>query len=215
MLITPYYNRVGPAELAALARAVHERGRGLPLIAYTMPAMAGSQWPLDVLRELAAEGVVSGVKESGEEVGRFLQILDALPAGVRGLLRHAHAALARHARGRPRRHPRDRERRPRALRRGLRGGRGRRGQARRRAVRPARARCSPRSAPRAPLADRHARRRRDPLRRRHRDAAAARAGGRRRRHPRRARRRHLSGDRPRELGRTAAGPGARRRRFSR
>jgi 4-hydroxy-tetrahydrodipicolinate synthase len=75
MLITPYYNRVGAAELAALARAVHGAAGGLPLIAYTMPAMAGSQWPLEVLRELSAEGVVSGVKESGEEVGRFLQIL--------------------------------------------------------------------------------------------------------------------------------------------
>ena len=50
MLITPYYNRVGPGELAGLARAVHGAAGGLPLIAYTMPAMAGSQWPLDVLR---------------------------------------------------------------------------------------------------------------------------------------------------------------------
>jgi 4-hydroxy-tetrahydrodipicolinate synthase len=79
MLITPYYNRVGPSELAGLARAVHGAAAGLPLIAYTMPAMAGSQWPLDVLYELAAEGVISGVKESGEEVGRFLQILDRCP----------------------------------------------------------------------------------------------------------------------------------------
>jgi dihydrodipicolinate synthase/N-acetylneuraminate lyase len=46
-----------------------------------MPAMAGSQWPIEVLRELAADGVVSGVKESGEEVGRFLQILDRCPPG--------------------------------------------------------------------------------------------------------------------------------------
>jgi 4-hydroxy-tetrahydrodipicolinate synthase len=77
MLITPYYNRVGSAELAALARAVHAAVPGQTLIAYTMPAMAGSQWPLEVLRELAAEGVVGGVKESADEVGRFLQILNA------------------------------------------------------------------------------------------------------------------------------------------
>ena len=44
-----------------------------------MPAMAGTQWPLEVLRELAAEGVVGGVKESADEVGRFLQILHACP----------------------------------------------------------------------------------------------------------------------------------------
>jgi len=81
MLITPYYNRVGPRELAELARAVHGAAGGLPLIAYTMPAMAGSQWPLDVLRDLASDGVVSGVKESGEEVGRFLQLLDTCPPG--------------------------------------------------------------------------------------------------------------------------------------
>jgi 4-hydroxy-tetrahydrodipicolinate synthase len=81
MLITPYYNRVGPGELAGLARSVHGAAGGLPLLAYTMPAMAGSQWPLDVLRELASEGVVSGVKESGEEVGRFLQLLDTCPPG--------------------------------------------------------------------------------------------------------------------------------------
>jgi 4-hydroxy-tetrahydrodipicolinate synthase len=81
MLITPYYNRVGRDELAGLARAVHGAASGLPLLAYTMPAMAGSQWPLDVLRELASEGVVSGVKESGEEVGRFLQLLDTCPPG--------------------------------------------------------------------------------------------------------------------------------------
>ena len=81
MLITPYYNRVGRDELAGLARAVHGAADGLPLLAYTMPAMAGSQWPLDVLRELASEGVVSGVKESGEEVGRFLQLLDTCPPG--------------------------------------------------------------------------------------------------------------------------------------
>ena len=79
MLITPYYNRVGATELAALARAVHAAVRGLPLIAYTMPAMAGTQWPLEVLRDLAAEGVVGGVKESADEVGRFLQILHACP----------------------------------------------------------------------------------------------------------------------------------------
>jgi dihydrodipicolinate synthase/N-acetylneuraminate lyase len=79
MLITPYYNRVGPGELASLARAVHGAAGGLALIAYTMPAMAGSQWPLELLRELAAEGVVGGVKESADEVGRMLQIISGCP----------------------------------------------------------------------------------------------------------------------------------------
>ena len=79
MLITPYYNRVGTPELVAFARAVHGAAGGLPLIAYTMPAMAGAQWPLDVLAELAAEGVVSGVKESADDTGRMLGIIAACP----------------------------------------------------------------------------------------------------------------------------------------
>ena len=79
MLITPYYNRVGTGELTAFARAVHAAAGDVPLIAYTMPAMAGSQWPLELLRELAAEGVVSGVKESADEVGRMLGIIHACP----------------------------------------------------------------------------------------------------------------------------------------
>ena len=131
MLITPYYNRVGTTELAALARAVHAAVPGRALIAYTMPAMAGSQWPLEVLRELAAEGVVGGVKESADEVGRFLQILAACPppfaafCGTPPLL--IPATLAGGHGG----HPRDRQRRPRALRGRLRGGCGGRWQARR------------------------------------------------------------------------------------
>ncbi len=191
MLITPYYNRVGRDELAGLARAVHGAAGGLPLLAYTMPAMAGSQWPLDVLRELASEGVVSGVKESGEEVGRFLQLLDTCPPGVRRLLRHADAALPGHAGRRLGGHPRDRERRAGALPGGLRGGGGRRGRARCRPLRAARAAAGSDPRRRA-VTDRHARGRRHPLRHRHRDAAPARARRRRRGHPRRARRRGLA-----------------------
>ena len=137
MLITPYYNRVGPAELAAFARAVHGAAGGLSLIAYTMPAMAGSQWPLDVLRELAAEGVV-GRRQGIRRRGRPLPAdPERLPAAVRGLLRNAAAAHPGDSRGRPRRHPRDRERRARALCGRVRGGSSRRGTTRGRAVRPA------------------------------------------------------------------------------
>ena len=174
MLITPYYNRVGPGELAGLARAVHGAAGGLPLIAYTMPAMAGSQWPLDVVQTLAAEGIVSGVKESGEEVGRFLQLLDTCPPGSRPSA-DPHAALPRDAGRRPRRHPRDRERVPErcvAVYQAAAAGEG--------------GRAAELFAPLVPLLgairaagpspDGHARGRSDPLRRRHGDTQAARAG---------------------------------------
>ena len=134
---------------------------------------------------------MSGVKESGEEVGRFLQLLDTCPPGFAaycGTPTLLYLVTLAGGGG----HPRDRERRAGALPGCLRGGCGRRGRARRRAVRAARAAAGgdPR---RGPVADRHARRCRDPLRRRRRDAAPARARRRRRGHPRRARRGGLAG----------------------
>ena len=169
---------------------MHGAAGGLPLIAYTMPAMAGSQWPLDVLRELAGEGVVSGVKESGEEVGRFLQLLDTCPpgfaafcgtptllylvtlaGGAGGILAIANVAPERCV----------------AVYEAAAAGEG--------------GRAAELFAPLVPLlgshplrravADRHARRRSRALRHRHCDAAPARARGRRLRHPRRARRSRL------------------------
>src|SRR5689334_18977102 len=81
LVVTPYYNRVGAAEQRAYLRAVADAAGGLPVLAYTMPAMAGDRYPLELLAELSREGIVHGVKESGDELARLLSIIEATPEG--------------------------------------------------------------------------------------------------------------------------------------
>jgi dihydrodipicolinate synthase/N-acetylneuraminate lyase len=81
LVVTPYYNRIGAEEQRTYLRAVAEAAGGLPVLAYTMPAMAGDRYPVDLLAELARDGVVQGVKESGDELSRLLSIIDAAPEG--------------------------------------------------------------------------------------------------------------------------------------
>ena len=80
MLVTPYYNRVGERELEASLRAVHEAAPGLPLLAYSMPLMAGADYGSELLVRLAGDGVLYGSKESGREQDRLLALLSAMPA---------------------------------------------------------------------------------------------------------------------------------------
>lgn len=72
--ITPYYLPVDGAAMALHLRRVKESIGDLPLLAYSFPARAGTEYPLDVLAELAGEGVLSGVKESGGEMRRLLDV---------------------------------------------------------------------------------------------------------------------------------------------
>jgi dihydrodipicolinate synthase/N-acetylneuraminate lyase len=81
LVVTPYYNRVGADEQRAYLRAVADAAGGLPVLAYTMPKMAGDRYPVELLAELARDGVVHGVKESGDELARLLSILEAAPEG--------------------------------------------------------------------------------------------------------------------------------------
>jgi dihydrodipicolinate synthase/N-acetylneuraminate lyase len=81
MAVTPYYNRVGAEEQRTYLRAVADAAGGVPVLAYTMPKMAGDHYPVDLLAELAREGVLAGVKESGDELARLLSIIDGTPEG--------------------------------------------------------------------------------------------------------------------------------------
>src|SRR3954454_15749108 len=54
MVVTPYYNRVGADEQRTYLRAVADAAGGLPVLAYTMPKMAGDHYPVELLAELAA-----------------------------------------------------------------------------------------------------------------------------------------------------------------
>lgn len=72
--ITPYYLPIDAAALSLHLRRVKEACGDLHLLAYSFPARAGTQYPLDVLAALARSGVVSGVKESGPELRRLLDV---------------------------------------------------------------------------------------------------------------------------------------------
>jgi 4-hydroxy-tetrahydrodipicolinate synthase len=72
--VTPYYLRADDAGLSAHLRAVKDAAPELPLLAYSIPRLAGYAHPVEVLAELAAEGVVQGVKESSDEIGRLLRL---------------------------------------------------------------------------------------------------------------------------------------------
>ncbi len=72
--ITPYYLPVDAAALALHLRRVKDAVGSLPLLAYSFPARAAVAYPVEVLSALAADGVVSGVKESGPDLRRLLDI---------------------------------------------------------------------------------------------------------------------------------------------
>jgi 4-hydroxy-tetrahydrodipicolinate synthase len=75
--VTPYYHRADDAGLADHLRAVKQAAPGLPLLAYSIPRLTGYAYGVELLGTLAAEGVVQGVKESSDEVGRLLQLREA------------------------------------------------------------------------------------------------------------------------------------------
>jgi len=72
--ITPYYLPVDGAAMAVHLRRIKEAIGDVPLLAYSFPARAGTEYPLEVLSTLAGDGVLSGVKESGGDLQRLLDV---------------------------------------------------------------------------------------------------------------------------------------------
>ena len=65
----PFYTRTHPAEIAIHFRAI-AAGAGVPLYAYDLPSSVHTKLGPDLLLELAAEGVLAGVKDSsGDDAG--------------------------------------------------------------------------------------------------------------------------------------------------
>lgn len=64
----PYYHKYSDAEIAAHFRAIHQ-AITLPIVAYNLPQMVQTVLTPAVVTELAADGVIAGVKDSsGNEV---------------------------------------------------------------------------------------------------------------------------------------------------
>jgi dihydrodipicolinate synthase/N-acetylneuraminate lyase len=71
-VVTPFYLRTDDAGLRDLLTSVKEAAPDRPLLAYSMPRLAGSEFPVALVAELASAGVLAGVKESGESLSRML-----------------------------------------------------------------------------------------------------------------------------------------------
>jgi 4-hydroxy-tetrahydrodipicolinate synthase len=65
----PFYTRTHPAEIAVHFRAI-AAGAGVPLYAYNLPVSVHTKLGTDLLLELAAEGLLAGLKDSsGDDAG--------------------------------------------------------------------------------------------------------------------------------------------------
>lgn len=70
----PFYTRTHPAEIRTHFRAV-AAGGGVPLYAYDLPVSVHTKLSAELLLELAAEGVLAGVKDSSGDDGGLRQVI--------------------------------------------------------------------------------------------------------------------------------------------
>lgn len=70
----PFYTRTHPLEIAAHFRRVRERA-GLPLFAYDIPVAVHSKLPAFLVRELAEDGTLAGLKDSSGDEGSLRRLV--------------------------------------------------------------------------------------------------------------------------------------------
>lgn len=75
----PFYVRTHPAEIAEHFRRIHQAAPALPLFAYNIPVSVHTVLDPAMLIELAREGILRGIKDSGGNDG-YLRALIALRA---------------------------------------------------------------------------------------------------------------------------------------
>ncbi|MFE0511916.1 dihydrodipicolinate synthase family protein [Streptomyces sp. NPDC058964] len=74
VVTAPFYTRTHPAEIARHYRRVAAAG-AVPVIAYDIPAAVHTKLPADLVLELAADGVLAGLKDSSGDLGAFRQVV--------------------------------------------------------------------------------------------------------------------------------------------
>ena len=74
MATAPFYTRTHPAEIRTHFRAI-AAGGGVPLYAYDLPVSVHTKLSAELLLELAAEGVLAGVKDSSGDDGGMRQVI--------------------------------------------------------------------------------------------------------------------------------------------
>jgi 4-hydroxy-tetrahydrodipicolinate synthase len=78
----PFYSPTHPAEIAVHFRSIR-KAVDLPLLAYDIPTAVHTKLPADLVGELAAEGVLAGLKDSSGNIDGFRSAVRAA-AGVPG-----------------------------------------------------------------------------------------------------------------------------------
>ncbi|MET9829345.1 dihydrodipicolinate synthase family protein [Streptomyces sp. NPDC006385] len=81
----PFYARTHPAEIARHYRLV-AAASAVPVIAYDIPSAVHTKLPADVILELAADGVLAGLKDSSGDLAGFREVVTGARArpDVRG-----------------------------------------------------------------------------------------------------------------------------------
>ncbi|MFF4903784.1 dihydrodipicolinate synthase family protein [Streptomyces sp. NPDC001260] len=74
VMTAPFYARTHPAEIARHFRLV-AAASPVPVIAYDIPVAVHTKLPADVVLDLAAEGVLAGLKDSSGDLAAFREIV--------------------------------------------------------------------------------------------------------------------------------------------
>ncbi|MGW7383723.1 dihydrodipicolinate synthase family protein [Streptomyces sp. NPDC054794] len=74
VVTAPFYTRTHPAEIARHFRLV-AAGSPVPAIAYDIPVAVHSKLPADLVLELAADGVLAGLKDSSGDLAGFREVV--------------------------------------------------------------------------------------------------------------------------------------------
>ncbi|MGC5035148.1 dihydrodipicolinate synthase family protein [Streptomyces sp. DT190] len=74
VVTVPFYARTHPAEIVRHYRAV-AAASPVPVIAYDIPVAVHTKLPGDVVLELAADGVLAGLKDSSGDLAAFRQVV--------------------------------------------------------------------------------------------------------------------------------------------
>jgi 4-hydroxy-tetrahydrodipicolinate synthase len=75
-IITPYFNGATQPELCTHYRKIADASPSLPMMLYTIPAKAGITLTVDTVRRLAEVPNIRGIKDSGGDFDRLLQLIN-------------------------------------------------------------------------------------------------------------------------------------------
>jgi len=74
VVTAPFYTRTHPAEIARHYRLV-AAASPVPVVAYDLPVSVHTKLPADLVLELAADGVLAGLKDSSGDLGGFRTVV--------------------------------------------------------------------------------------------------------------------------------------------